>query len=629
MCSLAYLSIQGMSWAAAKFCFYVTIFWSIISLAKGGRCPLNEVCKFVDHDACRSHYNGLQNTFACYFDVDAASRHQLAHPVTKSEDMCISSELVPFPSASYIFHSEAQCSRTGNLDINGSGSGATSSTQRSREDGKRSCSSDSLRFRVPDGGTITCSLDYRELGEISAFDVNSADQIVLSSCKSHLLYQLSSFSSKNIEIGKHQSLDSSSPPVNISPSRLDWGQNYLYHPSIASLTLKNTCHETVLKVYVPFSTDTQFYPFNFSEVVLGPGEVTSVSFVFLPKWLGSSSAELVVQTSFGGFLVEAKGFAVDSPYRLIPLVGLDISSGGWLSRKLSLWNPFNETIHLQEITTWVSLFQGSSPFLAEAICRKHNPQDSNEHSLSNTTKIQGVESGQFDSVLTAIRPLSNWVIGPRRTKSILEMSFSRDAEGQVLGAICIQLHRPLDGEKDTLVIPFEAEFHMPTAWKGTGGLLSVFMEPVGRCDTNETTISVFVRNSALHLLKMVRISEVFGSTKLLQIKSSGELLLFPGTVTLVALVTYESSNVNYHSHLEMVDVSKSCMLQILTNDTTDPTLEVSCREIFGICSQNWQELPIPQTNSVDFSNRTAGFLAGAKRSSILIEVMDCFYPCLF
>lgn len=596
------------------------IVWTLISLAKCGRCPLNEVHKLVDHDACSSHYDGLQNTLASYVDEDAASGHQFGLPVTNSEDVCTSSELVPFPSALSVFHSEAQCSRTGNLDINVSGAGAASSAQSSGQHGNGIWSSDPLRFRLPDGGMVTCSLDYRELGhEISTSGVNSADQIVMSSCKSHLLYQLSSFSSKNIEIGKHHSLDSSSPRVNISPSRLDWGQNYLYHPSIASLRLKNTCNETVLKVYVPFSTDTQFYPFNFSEVVLGPGEVTSVSFVFLPKWLGSSSAELVVQTSIGGFLVEAKGFAVESPYSLTSLVGLDVSSRGWLSRKLSLWNPFDETIHLEEVTTRVSLFQGTSPFLAEAICRKRNLLDSNEHSLSNTNKVRSVESGQFDSILMAVRPLSHWVIGPHRTESILKMSFSPDSEGQVLGAICIQLHRPLSGEKDTLVVPFEAEVNKTAAWEETGGPLSVYMEPIGHCDTNETTISVFVRNSALHLLKMIRISEVFGSTKIMQIKASGELLLFPGTITLVALVTYESSNLNYHLLHEMVDMSKTCMLQIFTNDTMNATLEVSCQEIFGVCSQNQQESPTPHTNSVDFSNGTTGFLASTKRSSILIK----------
>lgn len=606
-----------MSWAATKFCVCVIIFWTLISLDKCGRCSLNEVHKLVDHDACSSHYNGLQNTFASYVDVDAESGHQSGLPVANSELMCTSSELVPLPSALSVFHSEAQCSRMGNLDINGSGAGAASSAQSSGQHGNGSWSSDSLRFRLPDGGMVTCSLDYRELGhEISTSGVNSADDIVLSSCKSHLLYQLSSFSSKNIEIGKHHSLDSSSPRVNISPSRLDWGQNYLYHPSIASLRVKNTCNETVLNVYVPFSTDTQFYPFNFSEVVLGPGEVTSVSFVFLPKWLGSSSAELVVQTSFGGFLVEAKGFAVESPYSLTSLVG---SSGGWLSRNLSLWNPFDETIHLEEVTTWVSLFQGSRPFLAEAICRKHNHLDSNKHSFSNTNKVPSVESGQFDSLLMAIMPLSHWAIGPHRTESVLKMSFSPDSEGQVLGAICIQLLRPLSGEKDTLVVPFEAEVNKTTAWEETSGPLSVYMEPVGHCGTNETTIPVFVRNSALHSLKMIKISEVFGSTKLLQVKASGELLLFPGTITLVALVTYESSNVNYHLLLEMVGMNKSCMLQILTNDTMNPTLEVSCQEIFGVCSQNQQELPTPQTDSVDFSNGPTGFLASRKRSSILIK----------
>lgn len=615
-----------MSRIPIEFYICLSIFWTFICLAKCGKCPLNGLHKPVDFDACSSckgNSNGLQNTFTGYFGLDYGPGHQKRVPVAHSEDVCGSSELFHLSQMLYGFNSEAQCSRMGILDVNRKGSGAASTKQCNKGHVNASWSSDRHMFHLPDGGTVTCSLNYRELGHgISPASVNKGDHINLSSCGGHLPHhQGKSSFPKNLEIEKSQSSDVSSPRVNISPNKLDWGHNYLYHPSVVFLRLQNTCNESVLEVYEPFSTNNQFYPFNFSEVALGPGEVAVISFVFSPKWLGLSSAELILQTSLGGFLVEAQGLAVESPHRLRPLEGLDVSSGGGLSRKLSLLNPFDESIHLEEVAAWVTVYGSSAPLLAEIVCSKQDPRDTYEHSFSDSKTVSSVESGKFNFVDIEIRPLSNWVISPEKTESILEMAFSPGSEGQVLGAICMQLVRPLEGEKDTLVVPFEAELMRTATWKDSAGLLSVSLEAVGCCDVSKTTISVSVRNNALLLSKVIGISEVSGRKKLLQIKYSEGLLLFPGTATQVALVNYESPSVKYDSLIEMDDVNMSCMLQILTNDTISPILEIPCRVIFGICSRQQPELSNQQLDIVDFSNKRTGSLTSSGKLPFSIEAL--------
>jgi hypothetical protein len=133
---------------------------------------------------------------------------------------------------------------------------------------------------------------------------------------------------------------SSSMDVEINPPVLDWGRSNLYAASMASFTVVNRNNDSVLRVYEPFSTDPQFYVYGYEDLVLQPGENASVTFVFLPKLLGSSSAHLVLQTNFGGFIIQAKGMAVRSPYQILPLTRMDVVLGGHLEKNLSIYNPF-------------------------------------------------------------------------------------------------------------------------------------------------------------------------------------------------------------------------------------------------------------------------------------------------
>lgn len=555
------------------------------------------MCKSLNYDACCS--------YSSYLSLDYASGHQKTVSLDKDSG-CSRSEAFCFPSTYYGFKPESQCLKKRNLNLNKSDSGAASPKQSIRSDGNASWSSDDFVFRLPDGVSVACSLNLRESGHEKLPPIlNGADKTVHSSCRGHFLEkEKTSFSLQNIYIDKFTLSGSSSPRVNISPSKLNWGENYLYHSSIASLSLKNACNESKLEVYEPFSTDSQFYPFNFSEVVLGPGEVTSISFVYVPNKLGSSSAELILQTSLGGFLVEAKGSSVDSPYGLRVLLGFDAPSGEWLSRKLSLSNPFDETIDLKEVTSLISVYESSGSFLVESICRKQNPKDFNKHRFSSVDKVSNGDSEQLDSFIMGVRPLNSWYIGPHRSQSILEMAFSIDSEQKVVGAICMELFRPLEGKNDMLVVPFEAELNKSAAWKDTTSSLSVSITTVGPCDASEATISVSVRNRASHLLKIVKINEVVGSKQLLQTKYLEGLLLFPGTVSLVALVKYESSNFEYDSILGIPAVSTSCKLEILVNDSISPLLEVPCLEIFAVCPRRQRESFSNMQDIIDISNRT-------------------------
>ena len=89
-------------------------------------------------------------------------------------------------------------------------------------------------------------------------------------------------------------LDSSlSPHVEINPTLLDWDQKYLFSPSLAFLKVENTHEDIFLSIYEPFSTSTQFYPCNSSEVLVVPNKVAYFCFVCLPTLLGLSTTHYI------------------------------------------------------------------------------------------------------------------------------------------------------------------------------------------------------------------------------------------------------------------------------------------------------------------------------------------------
>ena len=153
-------------------------------------------------------------------------------------------------------------------------------------------------FKLLNSRIVSCSLYSRAgIHEFLSILTDGANQNDISSCRGPLLSQKSTSvrMEKNRKVTKLGSFDGLSlPNVDISPPVMDWGRKYLFLPSVAYLTVANTCNDSSLHVYEPFNTNIQFYPYNFSEVLLGPGEVASICFVFLPRWMGLSSGHLIL-----------------------------------------------------------------------------------------------------------------------------------------------------------------------------------------------------------------------------------------------------------------------------------------------------------------------------------------------
>ncbi|KAF8377515.1 hypothetical protein HHK36_030897 [Tetracentron sinense] len=549
----------------------------------------------LDYDACGSYEDNYGASLQDIFFGDSNSDYVQGNSPTRLglQNVCMGSEFFCFPSTLPGFLSEEDRLKASLLEVPGSEVDASSHEGLVLDhmwEKKPSESSNYGMHNLLNGRSVSCSFKSEKGSHgKSPSQNNRVDQNDLTSCRGPLLKQQrpGSSSNKSSEMMKSGLLDgSSSPHVEISPPQLDWGHKYLYVPSLTFLTVVNTCKDNILHVYEPYSTDTQFYPCESDELLLGPGEVASICFVFLPRRLGFSSAHLVVQTNSGGFLVHAKGLAIESPYGIQPLVGLDISSNGRWSKNLSLFNPFDGTIYVEEVIAWVSVCLDNTSYSVEAICRMDTFQGSEEFgSLLNVKEWLDIKSGQVGLPMVGISPLRSWEVEPHNSETIMEMDLLSSGEGKVFGAFCMQLQISSQDRTDVVIVPLEAELHGKSAYSGLTDLVLVYLEALVPCDGSETVVvDLSLKNGSPYLLSIIKISEVAENTKLFQIKYMEGLILFPGTITRIAVITYTPLSVNSEDlPLEIPNIKSNCKLLIVTNDSGSPQIEIPCQDVVHTC----------------------------------------------
>ncbi|XP_051140452.1 uncharacterized protein LOC127257917 isoform X2 [Andrographis paniculata] len=419
---------------------------------------------------------------------------------------------------------------------------------------------------------------------------------------------------ENSETAKSGFLDGlSEPPVEVKPTLLDWGHKNIFQPSLAFLTLKNRHADSVLSVYDLYSSNPQFYPCNLSEILLAPGDAVSMCFVFYPIHLGLSQAQLVLQTSFGGFLIQAKGYAVESPYLVKALSGIDISSNGRWRQNLSLFNPFDEVLYVDEATAWISTSSGNAS-ISSSVCCIHGLEDSGDYSVLSAKDWLAVQSG-LGRPLVAMRLPNDWEIDPQKTETIIELDISNHFQGKIVAAFCLKLLRSSDDEADTVMIPLEAELGLNTAYTGR---ISSSLEALVPCNTSGLiAVGLSIRNDAPYLVRFIKIAEVGEGVENFHIKSVEGLVLFPNTTTKVAIVSY--------AHKRTLEMGMNCRLCVLINDTRNSLIEIPCSDVISICPGRQLDSSVGNaegTDVVDYINGGERIFGGRKQLSSGVKAMS-------
>lgn len=376
---------------------------------------------------------------------------------------------------------------------------------------------------------------------------------------------------------------SPSPRVKISPPSLDWGIAHLFSPSKIFLTVTNNHSDSSLLIHEPFSSDPQFYASGPELLSLAPGEAASIGFVFLPRSLGSSSAHLVLQTNRGGFIIHARGTAVESPYRFQPLVGFEAAPDGSLRKALSMYNPLDDDdVQVEEVRAWVSVFFENGSHSAQVICqRDQSPPPAGGGEAFNGKRWFSLEEAGSGEFLMGLKPHRPWELQPHSTETLMEISLFSSRDGNFSGAICVKLHSSLHGRNDTVVVPLQAQVRDGAAdLRRPGGPISVFFEPALPFERGRSVFSLSIRNGESHPLRLEKVIEVTDSVKLFDITSMEGLILYPGAVTLVALAVCSSiADLMEISAGSSMAVSLNCKLAVVTNHSISPQIEVLCRDL--------------------------------------------------
>ncbi|XP_019431577.1 PREDICTED: uncharacterized protein LOC109338737 [Lupinus angustifolius] len=567
---------------------FVVLSYALFFLTAYGLCSTNGIQNPPEEDdGCASFgksYNlGFPDTIVG--DTSLGYGSPIIH--RSSESVCPDNHLFCFPSALSGFNLEDKSIKSASVGDSGSqynGLCRVGLDQDIKQGSNISWLSDHGLFKLLSGGVASCSLNSRQrASDVPSLQTEGRNDDI-SCCGRSLLKQktLPHSLSEHVEMSKSSSLDSSSSPsVRIDPNVLDWGQEYLYSPSVAFLTVTNKCNDSILHLYEPFSNDLQFYPCNFSEVSLGPGESALICFVFFPRCLGLSSADLILQTSAGGFIIEAKGYATESPFGIQPLLGLEISPGGRLSMNFILSNPFDETLFVEEITASV----GHNFIETEAICGVNNFQVFDNIIFPTIKNLLVVKSSQIGSPMIAIKPHRNWEIDPHSSETLMDIDITVGLEGKIFGAFCLHLRRYAQDMSDTIVVPIEAEVDSHFGNNMAVVFVSAMLEGLAACEGGESVITISLRNYGPCVLSFVKAQ--VSDTELFRIKYMDGLLLFPGTVTQVGTIYC-----NLDMPPKVSNLQENCKLVILTNDSTIPQIEIMCEDILHVCFEHQRHLSV-------------------------------------
>uniref|UniRef100_A0A0A9DX01 Transmembrane protein 131-like N-terminal domain-containing protein n=1 Tax=Arundo donax TaxID=35708 RepID=A0A0A9DX01_ARUDO len=262
--------------------------------------------------------------------------------------------------------------------------------------------------------------------------------------------------------------------------------------------------------------------------------------------------------------------AVSSPYQMLPLTGIDVVVGGHLERNLSIYNPYDDTLYVEEVAVWMSSLE-STRQSSHIVCQLGLFDDGALDLTSSSSNWYTASNAEFGWPMVSIRPSEYWEVLPSKSSTVAELKLQALSEGKVFGAICLKLRNCTADLMDTFVIPIELEVHSRTYYDSSG-LVAVTFERVSSCCDSRSIFSLSLRNDASKLLRIVGVSEDNRNGPVIfQVKYLSGLVLFPDTVTDIALIRHTSS-------IPKDFLFNSCSIVVKTNSTLGSSITIPCED---------------------------------------------------
>ncbi|KAG6543642.1 hypothetical protein Mapa_014825 [Marchantia paleacea] len=386
---------------------------------------------------------------------------------------------------------------------------------------------------------------------------------------------------------------SSLPHVDIIPPFLEWGTQPMFAPSVASLTVVNTCNSTGLKVFQPFSTDAQFYTHGFEEQVVDPGGELSIPIVFLPRTLGFAEAMLIVQTSAGGFLVQAQGRGIGSPYKVQALQGLRVASGESLQHTISLHNPHDEVLRVGEVYARpADVDQIATSDVKGGPCEResfslkgisHCEYKAKGGVLTMTSELTDLKGMNGGAAVIQMRLPGQLEIGPHSSISIAELDFSAVKADRYSGSVHITLSSDSPDSSDVLMLPIDVQVSDWSVDNSTVVPVPEVLEfGILTEEDQASTVVVTLYNPGIEPVQVLEISVLVEDKNIVDIEYLKELVLQPNREREVAKVTYSGREETVPAGLFQChprELMRNRKLVVRTNSSVSPEVEVPYRAL--------------------------------------------------
>ncbi|XP_059479964.1 transmembrane protein 131 isoform X2 [Neocloeon triangulifer] len=221
-----------------------------------------------------------------------------------------------------------------------------------------------------------------------------------------------------VRISKYEEdVFASSSLLSLTPRMLDFKDRPLGVPHQEKVTVLNTDSNKTIHLTSISGTTPHFHCSFFEDKVVPPLGNTSFSVVFLGREEGLAESMLFIHTSEGTVKFQVKGNSVSSPYRLRPLVGLQMPINASFSPLIHMHNPHPNPIQIMEI-----------------------------YSSGGEVNLE-LPTGELE----AVKEL--WEIQPFETKAVIRAKFMANVQRNHTCYLRIRVN----GTTEHLVVPFEVE----------------------------------------------------------------------------------------------------------------------------------------------------------------------------
>eukprot|EP00743_Colponemidia_sp_Colp-15_P008375 GILK01009097.1.p1 GENE.GILK01009097.1~~GILK01009097.1.p1 ORF type:complete len:1946 (-),score=334.09 GILK01009097.1:26-5863(-) len=211
--------------------------------------------------------------------------------------------------------------------------------------------------------------------------------------------------------------------VRFTPSHLEFKPRPLNVPTLQEVQITNL-HAEAISLSNVFVDNIQFHVVMFHVTIIPPNSTYTLQVAYLPTALGRHSGLMLLEMNAGSvvYLISAEG--IPNPYRVLSSISMTIPLGMPHLASMDLYNPFDETLQIQEVYTTEGHVQLSLP----------TPEN---------------RFGRQDIAESDAAEVQIWEIEPKSSKKIIQMYLNPAGLGIYHGLLHIKT------SKDNMVVPVD------------------------------------------------------------------------------------------------------------------------------------------------------------------------------